>query len=162
MPTDIEIRAKVASVARRYIGSRLWADAVAKGGYPVNSNKCNLFVYDVLTEAGASPGLPHGHWWWKLYPPNAGDWATLYYAITHWRRLTAGETAAPGDVIAQRIAYSDATGHTMIVAGNDYVIGTGDHGAGPPGTIEFVPRPIALGPRPLGPEVFRRYDSAVG
>ena len=146
MPTDNEVRAKIASIALRCVGSKSWIDAVAKGDYPINTNKCNLFVYDVLTEARASPGLPHGHWWWNQYPPNAGDWATPSYHISRWRLLNSKEQPEPGDVIAQRIAYSDATGHTMIVAASDYVIGTGDHGAGPPGTIELLPRPIALGP----------------
>ncbi len=98
MPTDAEVRAKIASVALAYVGSQAWVDSVAKENYPANTNKCNLFVYDILTQAGATPGLPHGHWFWHRYPPNAG---------------------------------------------------------------EHVPRPSALGPRPLGPEVFRRYDSTV-
>ena len=161
MPTDAEVRAKIASVALAYVGSQAWVDSVAKENYPANTNKCNLFVYDILTQAGATPGLPHGHWFWHRYPPNAGDWANPTYDIEHWRVLRPGEKPEPGDVIAQDIAYSDATGHVMIMGQGDFVIGTGDRGPGSPGTIEHVPRPSALGPRPLGPEVFRRYDSTV-
>ncbi len=161
MPTDAEVRAKIASTALSYVGSQTWTDGVAKDDYPTNTNKCNLFVYDVLSQAGATPGLPHGHWFWHRYPPNAGDWASSDYDIAHWRVLRPDEKPEAGDVIAQKIAYSDATGHTMIVGQNGFVIGTGDRGPGPHGTIEFVPRPPALGPRPLGPEVFRRFDSSV-
>jgi hypothetical protein len=160
MPTDTDIRAKIAATALSFVGSKDWADATEKDNFPANTNKCNLFVYDILTAAGASPGLPHGHWFWHRYPPNAIDWADSSFAIPHWRMLRANETPDAGDVIAQNLAYSDATGHVMIVGNNGSVIGTGDRGPGPHGTIEIIARPLNLGPKPRAPEVFRRYDTS--
>ncbi len=155
MPSDQQIRDNIVRIAQKYVGSQVWSDGVAKEHYGPNTNKCNLFVYDVLTEAGASPGLPNG--WWNHYPPLASQWADPGYAMPHWPILVPTAQPLPGDVIAQSIAYSDASGHVMIMAPNDYVIGTGDRGNGPHGTIEFIPRPMALGPAPLGPERYRRW-----
>lgn len=132
---------------------------MVNGDYPADSDKCNLFVYQVTTQAGATPGLPHGHWFWKRYPPNAVDWTHPSVEIPQWRLLWIGERPEPGDVIAQSLNYVDATGHVMIVGFNDTVIGTGDSGKGPPGTIEMIPRPQNLGPKPRGPERYRRWSS---
>jgi hypothetical protein len=134
------------------VGSGAWADDVANGNYPAGSNKCNLFVYDALTAAGASPGTPNG--WINAYPPTAGQWADPNYAIPGWKVLGDGETPEPGDVVAQRIRYSDASGHVMIVGPDNHFIGTG-----PDGTIENIPFRNYLGPpdKVLSPLVFRRW-----
>jgi hypothetical protein len=165
MSTNQEIRARIVGIARSYIGSTAWDDAAENGNFGPNTNKCNLFVYDVLTAAGASPGLPHGHWFWKLYPPAAGDWPNPSYDIPNWRILDSTEKPEPGDIIAQKINYGDASGHVMIVADKNFVIGTGDSATDangkplPHGSIEYIPMPPALGPTRLvaGPEVFRRF-----
>jgi hypothetical protein len=49
----------------------------------------------------------------------------------------------------------------MIVGPDGTVIGTGDNGPGPEGTIETIPMPDALGPKDLvrGPLVFRRWHA---
>ncbi len=163
MPTDAQVREAIVKTAMKYVGSQSWKDATPRGHYPANSNKCNLFVYEVLTAAGASPGLPHGHWWSSYYPPLAGDWASAGYDIPHWRLLAPKESPEPGDVVAQRINYSDASGHTMIVGPHGTVVGTGDQGNGPHGTIEMIQMPVNLGPDKAvaAPKVFRRFDSAV-
>ena len=158
MASDQETRDLIVINARKYVGSQAWSDAVANGDYGPNTNKCNLFVYAVLTESGATPGLPNG--FFHHYPPLAGQWADPSYAIKHWPTLASGSDPAPGDVVAQMIPYSDASGHVMIVAPGGLVVGTGDHGDGPHGTIELIPMPAALGPRPTGPKVFRRWNSA--
>ena len=50
-------RAKVAKTADKYIDSKAWMTAVAKGQFPAGSYKCNLFVCDVAAEAGAPTSL---------------------------------------------------------------------------------------------------------
>jgi hypothetical protein len=151
-------RETIVSTAKNYVGSQAWADNVTRGNYPIGSNKCNLFVYDVLTESGASPGLPNGTF--RGFPPLAGQWAEPNYVIPGWCVLAPGEAPEPGDVVAQKIGYSDASGHVMIVGPDDTVIGAGDHGNGPNGTIEHIPMPDALTDRPSlvqGAKVFRRW-----
>ena len=66
-------------------------------------------------------------------------------------------------MVAQRIYYSDASGHTMIVGPNGTVIGTGDQGKGPHGTIEMSQMPVNLGPGSAvaASKVFRRFNSSV-
>lgn len=145
-------RVNIISTAEKLVDSTAWADQVANGRYGAGTNKCNKFVADVLTKAGASPGMPNG--FWNKYPPTAGQWADPDYVIPGWRIV---KNPQPGDVVAQKIPYSDASGHVMIVGRNGTVIGTGEHGHGPHGTIEHIPMPGALGPNPGGPMVFRRW-----
>jgi RHS repeat-associated protein len=149
-------RADIVTTALSYVGSDAWSDDVANGNFPAGSNKCNEFVYDVLTMAGASPGLPNG--WFNSYPPTAAQWADPDYTIPGWRVLSPGETPQAGDVVAQQLRYSDATGHVMIVGQQDDVIGTGQMPSEPHGVIVDKPMPTALGPVPLGPMIFRRWD----
>ena len=70
-------------------------------------------------------------------------------------RLGSPHSSPSGDVVAQQIGYSDASGHVMIVGGDNTVIGTGAQGNGPEGTIESISMPkdltnqhpwLALGP----------------
>ena len=66
-------------------------------------------------------------------------------------------------MVAQRINYSDASGHTMIVGPDSTVIGTGDQGKGPHGMIEMIQMPANLGPDSAvaAAKVFRRFNSSV-
>jgi len=57
------IRQKIVDRANAQIGSTAWDVGVAKGNFSAGKNKCNLFVHEMLTDAGASPGLPNGHWY---------------------------------------------------------------------------------------------------
>lgn len=104
--------------ARSHVGSTLWAVANARAPLPKGANKCNLFVFEMVTGAGYTvPQKPHK----KLYgigatvmlPPNAGDWANASSPY-----IPFGTTAAPepGDIAAWRHDYSDATGHVAIVS----------------------------------------------
>jgi len=69
----------------------------------------------VLTEAGASPGLPHNN---GTNPPTAADWANPFFNIPGWIVLRSDQPPMPGDVAAvQENIYSDATGHVGIVTG---------------------------------------------
>ena len=118
--------------------------AVAKGNYPEGTNKCNLFVYEMLTGAGASPGTPHGRWPGHTIRPRAGEWADPNYAIPGWRVLGPDKPPQPGDVVAQPKDYPNgATGHVMIVGPNNTFIGVGESRTSrskDPERIEIVPK----------------------
>jgi CHAP domain len=123
------IRQSIAQIAQGYIGSQNWLDAVGM-------NKCNIFVYDVITQAGGTAPLDTSmrqriKYYLGLanspnYPALAGDWANPNKTLGLWKTLTVppgAQTGArppdfsqPGDVIAEAIQYSDATGHVGIVA----------------------------------------------
>ena len=135
------IRQKIVDRANAQIGSTAWTTEVAKGNFPEGKNKCNLFVHEMLTDADASPGLPNGHWYWKHFPPTAGQWADPSYAIPGWRVLGPDESPQPGDVAAQPRDYSDATGHVVIVGPNNTFIGVGS----PP--YDGAPEKIESGPK---------------
>ena len=154
-----EVRARIAKNAASHVGSLEWEGGVDHGRWGTAANKCNLFVYDMLTEAGASPGL-HYHELWSLhpYPPSAGEWADAGHVIPGWRVLGPNEEPEAGDVVAQPLNYADATGHVMIVGPNHTVIGTGDSNHRN-GIIEQIPEPDNLGPlrTVAGPKVYRRW-----
>jgi hypothetical protein len=46
------IRQKIVESAQKHIGSPAWDFWLAKGTYPEGTDKCNLFVYEMLTGAG--------------------------------------------------------------------------------------------------------------
>jgi len=108
------IRNNIVRIAENNEGSTAWGYNVAKGNFPAGCNKCNLYVYDVLKKAGASPGLPHYN---GTNPPTAADWANPFVVIPGWVVLTRNQPRLPGDVVAQQENHSDATGHMGIVIG---------------------------------------------
>jgi hypothetical protein len=148
-----DIPQKIVELASGQIGSGAWDANVAKGNFAEGKDKCNLFVYDTLADAGASPGLPNGHWWWKHYPPPAGNWADPAFAIPGWRVLGSGESPQPGDVVGQRIQWPNgATGHVMIVEPNASFISVGENEK-----IESVAAKMMGEDKPGGLLVYRRY-----
>jgi RHS repeat-associated protein len=153
-----DIMQKIVDTALSKVGSDAWSDNVANGNFGVGDNKYNLFVYDVLTAAGASPGTPNG--WFTAYPPTAGQWADPNYVIPGWQVLGAGVSPQPGDVVAQSITYGDATGHVMIVGPDNTYIGTSDSII-PYGTIRQIPATddMSGGQSDVshGPLMFRRW-----
>ena len=153
------IRQKIVDRANAQIGSTAWTTEVAKGNFPEGKNKCNLFVHEMLTDADASPGLPNGHWYWKHFPPTAGQWADPSYAIPGWRVLGPDESPQPGDVAAQPRDYSDATGHVVIVGPHNTFIGVGSPPyAGAPERIESGSKKDIIVRAPAkGPILYRRY-----
>ncbi|MDH2387047.1 hypothetical protein [Bradyrhizobium sp. CER78] len=147
-------RQKIVEAAQKQIGSGDWHFDVAKGNFGPNTDKCNLFVYDTLAGAGASPGLPNGHWWWKQYPPTAANWADPSFAIPGWRVLGSEESPQPGDVVGQRIQWPNgATGHVMIVGPNANFLGVGESEK-----IESVAAKMMGNNQPGGLLVYRRYE----
>ena len=118
---------EISDLAKSKINSQDWDYDKEKDNFEANTNKCNKFVYDILKQVGASPGAPNGNpikkiFGGKGYPPTAKQWADPNYAIPNWRVLQPGETPQPGDVVAQKIEYSDATGHVGIVVDNGQTV----------------------------------------
>ena len=54
--------------------------------------------------------------------PTAAQWADPSFKIANWVVLKPGESPEPGDVVAEKINYSDATGHVGIVVDNQQTV----------------------------------------
>jgi cell wall-associated NlpC family hydrolase len=108
------LAAAIVRVARSKVGSQVWLYAREKGDFGKNTNKCNLFVSDVLIEAGVKPPPVVPKYVVLRRPPTAGEWADPAVKIEGWRVVTEPQ---PGDVVAEAHNYSDATGHVGIVVG---------------------------------------------
>jgi RHS repeat-associated protein len=96
----------VATTAASHRGSQDWLVSKGKENFKPNSDKCNLFVYDSIVEAGAGSSIPLRH---ILFggPPAAGDWANpKIEQLGCWQKVSG--PARPGDVIA---AYTDPANH---------------------------------------------------
>jgi cell wall-associated NlpC family hydrolase len=133
-----KIRDKIAQVAQSKVGSQNWLDQP-------NANKCNIFVHDVIKEAGQVP--PESPQWglrWRMkyilgqvdsknYPAQSRDWANPNLTLGCWQTLTIPtpppgfigpvpsfppDISGPGDIIAEAINYNDAFGHVGIVVGS--------------------------------------------
>ena len=113
------------------IGSTQYAYATENGDFSAGTNKCNLFVYDVLTRAGYSApvrkrfGIVRG-------PATAGSLANDDIPNT---KLVSLDQARIGDVMSWAMNYSDATGHTTIYTGAVNIIGLPKVPRGQVGTI---------------------------
>jgi len=124
---DMPRRILMAALSHR--GSTQWAGSKSKQSlphptlkqsveFPANTNKCNLFVYDVLTSIGVSVALiEHGKskylpYFSKVSPPLAGEWADAQRLLNSWK---AERAPLPGDVGAYAVNYSDASGHVGFV-----------------------------------------------
>lgn len=112
-------RERIAELAMGSIGSERWAYDVANGPYGPQTNKCNLFIHDILSMAGAGNPYRNGgrlYNWFGIgspkYPILAGQWADPGYSIPGWDVVS---TPAPGDIAAVAHDYADATGHVGIV-----------------------------------------------
>ncbi|MBD9680433.1 hypothetical protein IB274_27265 [Pseudomonas sp. PDM18] len=127
--TLCDLPKKIVDTALRHRESTEWSYWVAKhplphpvlGNPPVigpKTNKCSLFVYDVLTEVGLSvPLVERGRstyipFYQKLYPPLADTWADQSRLSKNW---IAATSPLPGDVGAYVESYIDATGHVGFV-----------------------------------------------
>lgn len=154
-------RATIAAEALKYRNRPDWAYSATKGPYGPGTNKCNLFVYDVLAAAGA-PVPMRVRWSWRefgdvKYPPLAGQWADPGVNISGWVVLKVPpDSPQPGDVAAMKGDYDDASGHVGIVTSLN-----------PPSTVS-VPsdspvveeRGWGFRPNEQGQVVFRRYVGA--
>lgn len=146
---------RIAQNALANEGRREWEYAperIARRNHNVqlgkNTNKCTLFIYEVLLASGVSAPLVNG------MPATSDEWA--YAAnkdLQGWKVVTDG-SILPGDVIAQRIHYSDAYGHVVIATDprNHKSIGTYDLN-GETGVIRITDFGFRVGQ----PVVVRRY-----
>ena len=114
------VRQKIADLARSHIGSSSWDRFGHRTGSGVTAlpfaPKCNLFVYEMLRNAGLYPGRPHtGGRIHRRFndnvPKTAADWASRSFYIPGWRILESVETPMPGDIAA-------TVTHVGIVTGN--------------------------------------------
>lgn len=102
-------------VIRGHIGSTEWA-YTADRPPGANTNKCNQYVYEALNEAGAAvPMMQRRRFGIRRpdHPPLAGQWADSSVSISGWEVVS---TPQPGDIAAEAIEYSDASGHVGIVS----------------------------------------------
>ncbi|MDC8014961.1 hypothetical protein [Tahibacter soli] len=84
------------------------------------TNKCNLFIHEVLDAAGADIPYMNGgllYNWFGIgspeYPVLAGQWADRNFKIPGW---TIVESPQAGDIGAMSLPFRDATGHVGIIA----------------------------------------------
>lgn len=123
---EINRRALIAKIAKKYENSKEWAKNVSKDNFGAGTYKCNKFVYDVLKEAGASPGTPNGNRLARLFggegtsPPTASQWADPDYDIPDWNLVDSPQA---GDVVSVRGDFVGATGHVGIMIGPSQSIG---------------------------------------
>lgn len=107
-------RQQIVKKAKSHKGSTDWAYSKEKGRFGADTNKCNLFVDDILSEAGVYTSDPNG----RLAvvglgtPVTAGQWADANYNIPGWQVVTSPQA---GDVVAIAANFTDATGHVGIM-----------------------------------------------
>ncbi len=137
-PIAAQVRVQIGATALGYVGSQNWLDDTN----PNNAapNKCNIFVHDVLKQVEINPpdsdksskkrwlAYFAGFVDSPYYPAQAGDWANAGKALKGWKTVLVPvgspvgsfppDYSLPGDVIAEAIQYSDATGHVGIIVNN--------------------------------------------
>ena len=121
------IRRNIDALARKYIGSQLWREDVAKSGIPVGQNKCNQFINDVIVEAGGvKPLVPYKNEGGItgslkalfLRGPTASEWGDPTIKIPGWeivQPINGTVVYTAGDIIA--VSRPDGTGHVGIFVG---------------------------------------------
>ena len=127
-PVTQDVQQLIAQIAADFVGSTQWLDQEG-------DNKCNLFVQNVLNDAGAQAPLSLGtrvrYYFHSVntasYPASAGDWAFPHPTLACWHAVAPfasvfgimlpPDVSVPGDVIAEGINYSDASGHVGIIVG---------------------------------------------
>lgn len=158
---DDDVRGEIASVARRYKESLRWRediDKVVKCSKFVDDVLTEVFRGSLGHHLAPPPRIggyrgklahameTHKETPWlselgtfirsgRSNPPTAGDWADVSTEIPMWQVVEQGPNAAqPGDILAQAIPYSDASGHVGIVVGPG-MVASADSTASPPGKI---------------------------
>ncbi|MFL0121805.1 hypothetical protein V2611_08395 [Tenacibaculum maritimum] len=119
---------KIVKNAKKQDKSKKWSYEAERDNFKSKTNKCNKFVYDILTESGASPGLPNGNPIKKFFgygsPPTASQWADPNYDIPGWDVVSSPKA---GDVVAVSANFSDATDHVGIMISETQSIGASHH-----------------------------------
>ena len=96
----------IAKTALSYKGSTQWAYSVKKDNFAADKNKCNKFIYDVLSESNAPAS-------YSDRAPLAGEWANPTVVISNWDVVSGPPHV--GDVIAGGHSFEDASGHVAII-----------------------------------------------
>ena len=103
---------EILKIAKSLIDSNAWAKNQDTGKFPAGTNKCNLFVEDVLRTAGSNvPIMSTGPISGVEYGPTVEQWAAGEvpgYEIV--------DDPQSGDIAAIATWYWDATGHVGIVS----------------------------------------------
>ena len=162
-----QIRDKIASLARGYVGSTLWLESVEKSGVAAGNNKCNTFVNDVIVEAGGiAPRVPYKNEGGLsalktlfVRPPNASEWGDPNIAIPGWEIVRDG-SVRPGDVVA--VNRPDSTGHvgiyiTVDQLRNGKAVASANAHASPKGIITDTAWGFRWGEEDSKLKIIRRY-----
>lgn len=146
---------RAAEIAGSYRYNKRWLVEAEKGQFGRNSDKCNLFVSDVLREAGLDSPARHNGWGG---PINAAEWANRSLSrIGHWQIVDG--PPEPGDVIAE-ITGHDPRNPKVVYAHVGVVVGDGRTASAstrvyPPGMV--VMNDWGFRNEDLGKRVIRRY-----
>lgn len=133
-----DIPRKIITTALKYRGDIKWAGTTSVASrhpelgdevtFGSGTNKCNIFVNDVLTESGVKVAwIEHGKstnipFYKRLSPPTAGEWANSSKLLNSW---SVENTPEPGDVGAYSYNYSDASGPVGIIIADGVTISAG-------------------------------------
>ena len=79
------IQKKIIEIALKYYGRTDYSYDKKKGNFAKDTNKCNLFVYDILKKAGLNPGLPNGNLLGRIFFGEDGS-----SAASSWRSKMEG------------------------------------------------------------------------
>ena len=123
-----EKRQEIVRKAKSHNGSTDWELDGRNGRYGAGVHKCNIFVDDVLGEAGIYTPDPNGMSasLGLGSPVTAGQWADPNYNVPGWKIVSSPQA---GDVVAYGTShYSDATGHTGIMISSKLSIGASTTG----------------------------------
>jgi len=138
--TLCDLPKRIVDTALKYRESTAWSYETEKRPLPhptigevrvigSDTNKCSLFVYDILTEVGISvPLVERGNsvyipYYKRLYPPLADTWADRDRLSKSWK---AEAVPMPGDIGAYVVSYSNATGHVGIVVAPGVTVSAAD------------------------------------
>lgn len=145
-----DARSRIAEVAESYLGDASYGYDAAHGNFPENSWKCNLFVHDILIDAGVpAPMMSGGEW-----PLQANSWANPNYKIPGWELVV---NPLPGDVAA--IPRAGGSGHVGIYMGDKWgadIIAANRNGVGWSRSHFYNDYARSLAGA-SGPAVYRRY-----
>jgi RHS repeat-associated protein len=123
------VRDRIAHLAQDYEGSRGWLRGNISGNFAAGSDKCNKFVYDVITLAGGEVELIQRPLTGSWGIPRSVDWANRNLDMPGWRIVNDPQ---PGDVAA--IGRANGSGHVAIVIFGNHTMSASSM-VPPPGLI---------------------------
>ncbi|ELT92483.1 hypothetical protein CAPTEDRAFT_186074 [Capitella teleta] len=127
--------AAIARTADSHVGSTKWSYASShRTGR--NTNKCNIFVAEVIEQAGAT--VPHRHFYsWS--PIGAGEWgnpsSSYLTGSSCWSRVTSPRN---GDVAGDGVHVAIVTGSSKTTSATSSAVVKNDWGFDPPSRVANV------------------------